>query len=61
MSKESLEKRLTELKEANDKENNKLNELDEYRQKLIQNMLVRNGRILELEKLLKELETEESK
>jgi len=56
MSKESLEKRLTELKEANDKENNQLNELDEYRQKLIQNMLVRNGRILELVELLKELE-----
>jgi hypothetical protein len=61
LTKESLEKRLIELKEANEKENTLFNEISETKQKLLQNILVRNGRILELEKLLKQLETEESK
>ena len=54
MDKEKIRKRIQALKEENDQGNENLAKLDQARQSLIQQMLVRNGRILELEEILKE-------
>ena len=54
MHKEKLQARIEELKKQNDAVNQMMAQLDQNRSQLIQEMLVRNGRILELEEFLKE-------
>lgn len=54
MDKEKLQERMQELKEQNDRGNGMLIQLDQSRQNLISEILIRNGRILELEELLRE-------
>lgn len=54
MNKEKLQERMQELKEQNDRGNGMLIQLDQSRQNLISEILIRNGRILELEELLRE-------
>ena len=52
MNKEKLQQRINELKSQNDEDNIKLNNLNQMQQTIIQQVLVRNGRILELENFL---------
>ena len=54
MDKEKLEKRIQEIKVENDVANQYLQKLDNERQKTITECLMRNGRIMELEKILEE-------
>ena len=54
MHKEKLQARIEELKKQNDAANQTMAQLDQNRSQLIQEMLIRNGRILELEGFLKE-------
>jgi len=54
MDKEKLEKRIQEIKVENDAANQYLQKLDNERQKTITECLMRNGRIMELEKILEE-------
>ena len=54
--KEKLQKRIEELKKENDQTNSALIQLDQKRNQLFQEGLVRNGRILELEEIVKGLE-----
>lgn len=54
MNKEKLQERMQELKEQNDRGNGMLIQLDQSRQNLISEILIRNGRILEIEELLRE-------
>jgi len=56
MNKEQIEKRLEELKQFNITEQEQLGKFRESEQQLINNMLVRNGRILELLEILKQTE-----
>ena len=51
MEKLEIEKRIEELKKLNDLDNEKLNQLNQIQQQTIQGIFVRNGRILELEKI----------
>jgi hypothetical protein len=53
MDKEKLEKRIQEIKLENDVANQYLQKLDNERQKTIAECLMRNGRIMELEEILK--------
>ena len=52
--KEKLQQRIEELKKENDQALQNLQIMDLERQKTINNILTRNGRILELEEMLKE-------
>ena len=56
MSKDKILIRIEELKKQNDEDNTKLISLNQVRETVIQGMLVRNGRILELEEILSKLE-----
>ena len=48
--------RMELLKKENDEDNAKLINLNQIRESVIQGMLVRNGRILELEEILRNIE-----
>jgi len=52
MNKEKLQARIEELKKQNDEANQIMVQLDQKRSQVIQEMLVRNGRILGLEEIL---------
>ena len=54
--KEKIRERVEELKRENDVDNQRLAELERRKNILIQEILVRNGRILELERLLDEVD-----
>lgn len=56
MDKEKIKARIDELKKENDKTNEELVRLEQLRNRFVQEALIRNGRILELEELLKEFE-----
>ena len=56
MDKVKLQERVDELKAQNDKDNQYVIKIDNERQNIISRMLVTNGRILELENLLKQAE-----
>jgi len=53
MTKDEFSARIGLLKKENDEDNTKLINLNQIRESVIQGMLVRNGRILELEKILR--------
>ena len=53
--KEKLENRIEELRKENDQTNAMLQSVDIRKSQLIQEILTRNGRILELEEILKDL------
>jgi len=55
MNKEQIEKRILDLKKENDKINQDLVALDDQRQQLLQQAIQNNGRILELEEVLKSI------
>ena len=55
MDREKIQTRIEELKKENDEDNVKLVNLNQIRETVIQGILVRNGRILELEEILKSL------
>ena len=55
MTKDEFSARIGLLKKENDEDNAKLINLNQIRETVIQGMLVRNGRILELEEILKSL------
>ena len=55
MDREKIQIRIEELKKQNDEDNAKLISLNQIREIVIQGILVRNGRILELEEILKSL------
>jgi len=55
-----IKDRIEELRKENDADNQKLIELEQRKSLLIQEILVRNGRILELEKLLDETDQKEA-
>ena len=52
MTKDEISARIELLKKENDEDNTKLINLNQIRETVIQGILVRNGRILELEKIL---------
>ena len=56
MSKDKILARIELLKKQNDEDNTKLISLNQVRETVIQEMLVRNGRILELEEILSKLD-----
>jgi len=56
MTKDRILARIELLKKQNDEDNTKLISLNQVRETVIQEMLVRNGRILELEEILSKLE-----
>ena len=56
MNKQELQTRVDELKKQNSEDNTKLTNLDIMRQTIVQECLVRNGRILELEEILSKLD-----
>ena len=53
--KDKILTRMELLKKENDEDNAKLINLNQIRETVIQGILVRNGRILELEEILKSL------
>ena len=53
MTKDEISARIGLLKKENDEDNMKLINLNQIRESIIQGMLVRNGRILELEEILR--------
>ena len=55
MSKDKILIRIEELKKQNDQVNEILVRLEQERSRLVQEALIRNGRILELEEILKGL------
>ena len=55
MTKDKILTRIELLKKENDEDNTKLISLNQIRETVIQGMLIRNGRILELEEILKSL------
>ena len=55
MDKDKILTRIELLKKENDEDNAKLINLNQIRETVIQGILVRNGRILELEEILKSL------
>ena len=59
MSKDEILIRIELLKKENDEDNAKLINLNQIRETVIQEMLVRNGRILELERILSGLDSGE--
>ena len=56
MPKDEISARIELLKKENDEDNAKLINLNQIRETVIQGMLVRNGRILELEEILRNIE-----
>ena len=56
MSKDKILIRIELLKKQNDEDNTKLISLNQVRETVIQGMLVRNGRILELGEILSKLD-----
>ena len=56
MDKDKILTRMELLKKENDEDNVKLINLNQIRETVIQGMLVRNGRILELEEVLRDME-----
>ena len=56
MTKDEISARIELLKKDNDEDNTKLINLNQIRESVIQGMLVRNGRILELEEILRNIE-----
>ena len=56
MTKDEFSARIELLKKENDEDNTKLINLNQIRETVIQGMLVRNGRILELEEILRNIE-----
>ena len=56
MTKDEISARIELLKKENDEDNTKLINLNQIRETVIQGMLVRNGRILELEEILRNIE-----
>ena len=56
MTKDEISARIELLKKENDEDNTKLINLNQIRESVIQGMLVRNGRILELEEILRNIE-----
>ena len=56
MSKDKILPRIELLKKKNDEDNAELISLNQVRETVIQEMLVRNGRILELEEILSKLD-----
>ena len=61
MSKDKILPRIELLKKQNDEDNTKLISLNQVRETVIQGMLVRNGRILELEEILSKLEVKNAR
>jgi ribosomal 50S subunit-associated protein YjgA (DUF615 family) len=59
IDKEKIQKRIQQLKQENDEANNTIVQLEQTRNRIIQEMLVRNGRILELEGILENIEEKE--
>ena len=59
MDREKIQTRIEELKKENDEDNAKLISLNQIRETVIQGILVRNGRILELERILSGLDSGE--
>ena len=55
MDREKIQTRIEELKKQNDQVNEILVRLERERNRLVQEALIRNGRILELEEILKGL------
>ena len=55
MTKDEVSTRMELLKKQNDEDNAKLINLNQIREIVIQGILIRNGRILELEEILKSL------
>ena len=55
MSKDKILARIEELNKQNDQANEILIRLEQERNRLVQEALIRNGRILELEEILKGL------
>ena len=53
MDREKIQIRIELLKKKNDEDNTRLINLNQIRESVIQGILVRNGRILELEKILR--------
>ena len=53
MTKEEILARIGVLKKENDEDNNKLSNLNQIIQTVVQQVLIRNGRILELEEWVK--------
>ena len=51
MNKERIEKRLEELLKENDEANEKLKQLNISSNQIVQEILIRNGRILELKRM----------
>ena len=60
MTTQEIDKRMMELKMENDKANQEMIYIEQRKQVLLQEILIRNGRILELERL-KGAQTEPSK
>ena len=56
MTKDEISARIELLKKENDEDNTRLINLNQIRESVIQGMLVRNGRILELEEILRNIE-----
>ena len=54
--KDKILKRIEELKKQKDRDNEILTRLDQERNCLIQEVLIRNGRILELGEILRDME-----
>ena len=54
--KDKILTRIELLKKENDEDNTRLINLNQIRESVIQGMLVRNGRILELEEILRNIE-----
>ena len=55
MDREKIQTRIGELKKQNDQANEILIRLEQEKNRLVQEALIRNGRILELEEILKGL------
>ena len=56
MTKDEISARIELLKKENDEDNTRLINLNQIRESVIQGMLVRNGRILEIEEILRNWE-----
>ena len=56
MTKDEVSTRMELLKKENDEDNAKLINLNQIRETVIQGILVRNGRILELGEVLRDME-----
>ena len=56
MTKDEISARIELLKKENDEDNTRLINLNQIRETIIQQTLIRNGRILELEEILRNIE-----